>query len=95
MMCSHIFFLHRYCNNWSNSTHYFFVLIPDCSSAVANDGLLDPAGPGKLMKSELIEAAVMALFACKEDAWPVRRMPCKGSRRPDVKCFIVPHFFSQ
>jgi len=61
--------LHRYCNNWSNSTHYFFVLIPDCSSAVANDGLLDPAGPGKLMKSELIEAAVMALFACKEDAW--------------------------
>ena len=68
-MCSHIFFLHRYCNNWSNSTHYFFVLIPDCSSAVANDGLLDPAGPGKLMKSELIEAAVMALFACKEDAW--------------------------
>jgi len=72
---SHVFFLHRYCNNWSNSTHYFFVLIPDCSSAVANDGLLDPAGPGKLMKSELIEAAVMALFACKEDAWPVRRMP--------------------
>ena len=69
MMCSHMFFfLHRYCNNWSNSTHYFFVLIPDCS-AVANDGLLDPAGPGKLMKSELIEAAVMALFACKEDAW--------------------------